>query len=91
MPTYVFNEKSFLELVKKNVEGSFAVVSSDVLDVDVEEMETHLGKKKVFVVKFAISTDVFDLNVDEFDELIKYAVVFVGEDNLSEEGRRAVR
>ncbi len=91
MPTYVFNEKSFLEFVKKNVEGSFAVVSSDVLDVDVEEMETHLGKKKVFVVKFAVSAGVFNLNVDEFDELIKYAVVFVSKDNLSEEGKKAVR
>jgi len=92
MPTYVFEENSFLDFIKKNVEGSVAVVSSDVVDVDIEEMETHLGVKKHFVVKFAISADVFrDLDLDEFDELLKYAVVFVEREKLSEEGKKAIR
>lgn len=69
---YVFSEESFVDFAKKNVEGSVAVVSSDVLDVDVEEMETHLGKKKVFVVKFAVSSEVFNLSprrIRRFDQV----------------------
>ncbi len=92
MPTYLFGENSFLDFIKKNVEGKIAVVSSDILDVDIEEMETHLGVKKHFVVKFAISADVFkDVDLDEFDELLKYAVVFVDKEKLSEEGKKAMR
>ena len=92
MPTYLFGEDSFLDFVKRNVEGKVAVVSSDVVDVDIEEIETHLGVKKHFVVKFAISADIFkDVDLDEFDELLKYAVVFVERDKLSEEGKRAIR
>ncbi len=91
MPTYVFSEGSFIDFAKRNVEGNVAVVSSDVMDVDVEEMETHLGKKKVFVVKFAVSSEVFNLTPEEFDDLIKYAVIFVDKDDLSEEGKRALR
>ncbi|ADB58046.1 AF2331 family protein [Archaeoglobus profundus] len=92
MPTYVFNENSFLDFIKKNVEGKVAVVSSDVLDVDIEEMETHLGVKKHFVVKFAISADVFkEVDLDKFDEILKYCVVFVESDELSEIGKKAMR
>ena len=92
MPTYLFGENSFLDFIKKNIEGRIAVVSSDILDVDIEEMETHLGVKKHFVVKFAISADVFkDVDLDEFDELLKYAVVFVDKEKLSEEGKKAMR
>ncbi|WP_457550553.1 AF2331 family protein [Archaeoglobus sp.] len=92
MPTYVFDENSFLDFIKKNVKGNIAVVSSDVLDVNVEEIETHLGVKKHFVVKFAISADVFkDVDLDSFDELLNYAVVFVERDKLSEERKKAIR
>ncbi|WP_457550865.1 AF2331 family protein [Archaeoglobus sp.] len=55
-----------------------------MLDVNVEEIETHLGVKKYFVVKFAISADVFkDVDLDSFDELLNYAVVFVERDRIS--------
>ncbi len=93
MPTYVFEKDAFLEFIKKYLEEDTVVlVSSDVTDVKVEEMESHLGRKEYFRVEFTISADVLkNRDVDEFDEKFKYAIVFAKKDELTEEGLKALR
>ncbi len=65
MPTYVFSPESFLEFVRKHLgEGVAVVVSSDVLEVEEAELESHIGGAKHNVVKFAIS-DVAEGEIDD--------------------------
>ncbi len=93
MPTYLFGKDAFLEFIKKYLEDdTVVIVSSDVTDVSLEKMESHLGVKDYFKVEFTISADVLkDRDVDEFDEKFKYAIVFVKKDDLTDEALKAVR
>jgi hypothetical protein len=93
MPTYLFGKDSFLEFVKKYLdEDTVVIVSSDVLDVSIEEMETHIGVKENYRVEFAISSDVLkERDIDEFDEKFKYAIVFVRRDDLTDSALRSIR
>ena len=93
MPTYLFSKDAFLEFINKYLEeDTVVIVSSDVTDVNLEKMESHLGVKDYFKVEFTISADVLkNKDVDEFDEKFKYAIVFVKKNELTEEALKAVR
>ncbi len=93
MPTYLFSKDAFLDFIKKYLEDDTVVmVSSDVTDVNLEKMESHLGVKDYFKVEFTISADVLkSKDVDEFDEKFKYAIVFVKKDELTDEALKVVR
>jgi hypothetical protein len=93
MPTYLFGKDSFLEFVKKYLgDDTVVVVSSDVLDVSMEKIESHLGVKDHYKVEFAISADIFkEKDVDEFDEKIKYVMVFVKKNDLTESALKSIR
>ena len=88
MPTYVFRPEGFLEFIKKHLgEGVAVIVSSDVLEVEEAELESHIGGAKHNVVKFAIS----DVAEGEIDEFPLYAIAFVAEEELKEEAKKAMR
>ncbi len=93
MPTYLFSKDSFLEFIEKYLEdNTVVIVSSDITDVELEKMESHLGVKDYFKVEFVISADVLkNKDIDEFDEKFKYAIVFVKKDDLTDEALKAVR
>ena len=93
MPTYLFSRDAFLDFIKKYLEEeTIVIVSSDVTDVSLERMESHLGVKDHFKVEFTISADILkSRDVDEFDEKFKYAIIFVKKDELTDEALKAVR
>lgn len=93
MPTYLFSKDAFLDFIKKYLEDdTVVIVSSDITDVELEKMESHLGVKDYFKVEFTISADVLkSKDIDEFDEKFKYAIVFVKKDELTDEALKAVR
>jgi len=93
MPTYLFGKDSFLEFIKKYLdEDTVVIVSSDVTDLSLEKMESHLGVKDYFKIEFVVSADVLkSKDEDEFDEKFKYAIVFVKKDELTEDGLKALR
>jgi len=92
MPTYIFSKDSFLKFLEKYLKDDIAViVSSDVTNLKKEKIESFIGEKDYFLVEFGIPCDVLRVDEDEFDELIKYTVVFVDKDVLSETGKKSLR
>ncbi len=88
MPTYVFSPESFVEFIKKHLgEDVVVVVSSDIVDVERGELESHIGKAEHYVIKFAVS----DVTNSEPDEFPLYAIVFSPKDELKEEAKKAIR
>ncbi len=88
MPTYVFSPESFIEFVKKHLgEDVVVVVSSDVMDVEKAELESHIGEAEHYVIKFAVS----DVTCSEPDEFPLYAIVFSPKDELKEKAKKAIR
>ena len=85
--------ESFLDFIKKYLdEDTVVVVSSDVLDISMEKIESHLGVKDHYKVEFAISADVFKKkDIDEFDEKIKYVMIFVKKEDLTEFALKSIR
>ncbi len=92
MPTYIFSKDSFLKFLEKYLKDDIAVVvSSDVTNLKKKKIESFIGEKDYFLVEFGIPCDVLRVDEDEFDELIKYTVVFVDKDVLSETGKKSLR
>ena len=92
MPTYVFSKESFLKFIEGHLEDDVVVVvSSDQTGVRKETISSHLGEKDYYITEIAIASDVFNLNEEEFDEAVKYTIIFVDRDELSEEGRNSIR
>ncbi len=92
MPAYVFGKESFLKFLEGHLdEDVVIVVSSDVTDFRKEVTESLVGEKEYCFAEFAIPADIFDADKEELDELMKYAIVFVEKEMLSESGKKAVR
>ncbi len=92
MPTYVFTKESFLKFLESHLNDDVVViVSSDVTDFRREKMESYVGEKEYFLIEFAVAADILKVGDDEFDELMKYTVVFADKDELSDDGRKALR
>ncbi|AIG99341.1 AF2331 family protein [Archaeoglobus fulgidus] len=92
MPTYVFSKESFLKFLEGHLEDDVVVVvSSDVTDFCKKLSESMVGEKEYCFAEFAFPADIFDADEDEIDEMMKYAIVFVEKEKLSEAGRNAIR
>ena len=92
MPTYIFSKNSFLDFLEKYLKDDVViVVSSDVTDLKKEKLESFVGEKDYFLTEFGIPCDILKVDEDEFDELIKYAIIFVDKEKLSEEGKKSLR
>jgi len=72
-------------------EDIVVVVSSDVTEFRKERTESMVGEKDYFFVEFAVAGDVFKAKEDEVDEMMKYTIIFVEKEMLSEIGNKAVR
>jgi hypothetical protein len=56
------------------------------------KIESHLGVKDYYKVEFLISGDVFkEKDIDEFDEKIKYVMIFVKKEDLTESAIKSIR
>jgi|Deesub1362A_J573_1020465.scaffolds.fasta_scaffold00239_50 uncharacterized protein (DUF927 family) len=92
MPTYVLSKESFLKFIEGHFdEETVVVVSSDQTAVRREKITSHLGEKEYFLTEIAIAADVFNLDDEEYDEAVKYTIVFIDRNELSEEGRNSIR
>ncbi len=92
MPTYIFSRESFMRFLESHLdEDVVVVVSSDLTDFKKERTDSLVGEKDYFFMEFAVAGDILDASEDEVDELMKYAVVFVEKDLLSEVGKKAIR
>uniref|UniRef100_A0A7C2NAK6 AF2331-like domain-containing protein n=1 Tax=Archaeoglobus fulgidus TaxID=2234 RepID=A0A7C2NAK6_ARCFL len=92
MPAYVFSKESFLRFLEGHLDDDVViVVSSDITDFRKEKTESLIGEKDYCFAEFAIPADIFNAEEEELDELMKYAIVFVEKELLSEAGKKAVR
>ncbi len=92
MPTYVFTKEGFLKFLEGHLEDNVAIiVSSDVTELKLERLQSHVGEKDYYLTEFAVSADVFELDEDAFDELPKYAIIFADKEELSSVGREVLR
>ena len=92
MPTYVFTKEGFLKFLEGHLEDDVVVVvSSDVTEFRKELTDSMVGKKEYYFMEFAVSADIFEASEDDVDEMMKYTVIFVERDMLSEVGEKAMR
>jgi len=92
MPAYVFSRESFMKFLESHLyEDTVVVVSSDITGFKVERTDSMVGEKEYCFTEFAVPADIFRADEDEIDELMKYAVIFVDKDLLSEAGSKAIR
>lgn len=93
MPTYIYGKEAFLKFVEKHLgEDTVILVSSDVIDLRLEKLESHVGLKEYFVVETALAADVLiSKDLDKFDEKPKYMIAFLAEEELTEDARKSVR
>lgn len=92
MPAYVFSRESFMKFLESHLdEDTVVVVSSDITGFKVEKTESMVGEKEYCFTEFAVPADIFRADEDEIDELMKYAVIFIDKDMLSEAGIKAIR
>jgi hypothetical protein len=92
MPAYVFNRESFLRFLEGQFdEDTVVIVSSDTTELKKERVESYVGEKDYFLVEFGVPADIVELNEEEFDELVKYTIIFVERDELSDAGKKALR
>ncbi|RLI79756.1 hypothetical protein DRP04_08875 [Archaeoglobales archaeon] len=92
MPAYIFGKEAFLRFLEGHLdEDTVVVLSSDITEFKKEEMESYVGKKEYYLVEFGVPADILNIGEEEFDELMKYAVVFIEKDMLSEVGKKNIR
>ncbi len=92
MPAYVFSRESFLKFLEGHLdEDVVVVVSSDVTDFCKKLSDSMVGEKEYCFAEFAIPADIFNADEEEIDEMMKYAIVFVEKEMLSEAGKNAIR
>ncbi|WP_202319518.1 AF2331 family protein [Archaeoglobus neptunius] len=92
MPTYIFSRDAFIRFLEAHLdEDVVVVVSSDITDFKKERTDSMVGEKDYYFMEFAVAGDLFQVDEEGVDELMKYAIIFVEKELLSEVGKKAVR